>query len=131
MGNPRLTADLDDDAASELIDWGVSLARRVVLETAELPAARAESARDERLNATRKMMRAVNNWVASRDRGDPATHAENVAKIAEKFSQARGEAYDPPNPTRQTAFLEQQLDDSPTDTIVRLREFLEKPDPNP
>lgn len=67
LENEALTADLDDDAAKVLLDWGLALADRAAHETATAP--EADAALDERLAAVRRLLRRVGRWAANPEEG--------------------------------------------------------------
>jgi hypothetical protein len=65
LGDERLTADLDDDPAQSLLDWGLACTERIVGSTANLADdALAETAIETRHKATRRMMRHINRWAS-------------------------------------------------------------------
>ena len=63
MENERLTADLDDEAAQQLLSWGISCAKTIMQSTAGLDDEAAEKATYPRMRATRRLMRETNRWV--------------------------------------------------------------------
>lgn len=65
LENESLTADLDDEAAQTLLDWGISCVRRIALDTADLNDEEAEALMAPRLRAVRRLMRCVNNWLSA------------------------------------------------------------------
>lgn len=62
LGNETLTNDLDDEAASVLLDWALAWAERVAHSTSRLDDEAAQEAMYPRLKAIRKMMRSINRW---------------------------------------------------------------------
>ncbi|RIK39039.1 MAG: hypothetical protein DCC55_19305 [Chloroflexi bacterium] len=79
LDNEALTSNLDDAAAQVLLDWGTAYAREIAQRTAGLDDA--EALLEEKLQATHRLMRAVNQ------RFDPAILAE-----FESDPQARAQA---------------------------------------
>ncbi len=130
LENSRLTADLDDDAAQTLLDWGIALAKRAVTDAAVLEPEAAEQSRYTRLRATRKMMRQVNNFIASRERKPADMRAAALNNITQKAAVASGGAYLAPNETAQARFLEQYTAAPPPQFIAQLRSLLESEKPH-
>jgi len=116
LENESLTADLDDDAAKVLLDWGMShvrLIHRLAVDTPD-----PEGYLYEQMRATRKRMRAVNNWTASRAEKDDAGH---LAALGEILILA---GVDIPS-EQQTEFLRANLSAPVPEFIARLRTFCE------
>lgn len=67
LENERLTADLDDTTADVLLQWGLSLAENIVMDSQDLDDEQAEEAMYVPMKAVRKMMRAINKWINSGD----------------------------------------------------------------
>jgi hypothetical protein len=65
LGNEALIEGLDSSAASELQNWGLLLAERIVQETHDLEEDAAEAANAPRLRALRKWLRLVRVWLLS------------------------------------------------------------------
>jgi len=65
LENERLTADLNDSDADMLLQWGLTLAEKIVLDSQSLDDEQAEEAMYTPMKAVRKMMRAVNKWIFS------------------------------------------------------------------
>jgi hypothetical protein len=129
LGNEGLTADLDDSAAKVLLDWGVACAEKVAGSTDGLGDSEAEGVIEPRLRATRRLMRRVNQWVASRPNIDTKEGAELLSQIIEQAATIYGDSFVPPDDDQRTSFLVQQgeLNDDPIQFIAGLRELLEKP----
>lgn len=81
LENEALTADLDDEAAKALLDWGVSWAERIASETAELDDEAAEEAMYQPMRSLRKMLRAANKWVADPQSEELERITEHVASV--------------------------------------------------
>ena len=79
--NEALTDELNDEAATLLLNWGVAWAERIAHATARLDD---EAAREEispKLKAIRKLMRQVNRWGGNIDSLPEAKQSEIFAKI--------------------------------------------------
>lgn len=116
LENEALTADLDDDAADVLLDWGLSHARRVHRLAVDDPDPAGYVA--TQMKATRKWMRALNRWTPTRAEKDLA---ENAAALAEILTLAGVNA----TPETQTAFLAAHLGEPSPAFIASLRSFCE------
>ncbi|MBE2223185.1 MAG: hypothetical protein IAF02_16705 [Anaerolineae bacterium] len=79
LENERLTADLDDDAADSLLQWGLALTEKVVQDSQNLDDVAAEEAMYAPMKAVRKLMQAVNKWLNSGD----ATYLDVVLNQAQ------------------------------------------------
>jgi Lon protease-like protein len=77
LENETLTADVDDAAASVILDRGIAFARQIAQSTAGMDDAQAEEAMYDRMRAVRRLMRSVNRWVATRRE----TSAENSDRL--------------------------------------------------
>lgn len=129
LGNESLTADLDDTAAKELLDWGLACARMIAQDTARLNNIEAEEAMSPRLRATRQLMRSVNGWVARQGEMDAEVSSTSLAEIIGQAAVIYGEGFTPPDNERRAAFLRQQVEsaDNPQQMVANLRKLLEKP----
>ena len=74
LENEGLTADLNDETADELLNWGLALAEKLVMDSQDLDDDAAEEAMYTPLKALRKMLRAINKWLNSGD----ATYLETI-----------------------------------------------------
>jgi hypothetical protein len=117
LENESLTADLDDAAAKVLLDWGmayVRLSHRLAVDSPE-----PEGYIHNQMRTTRKWMRAVNRWSASRAEKDDAG---NLAAL-ENILTLTGADIDP---EQQIEFLRENLFTPTPEFIDRLRTFCEK-----
>ena len=116
LENEALTAELDDEAAQVLLDWGVSLAQRIASETIELDEAAAEEATYQPMRALRKMLRKINNWA-----GDP-----DHSGLEEILEQA-AITYGPPGTEILAQFGNQVhiTTQNPAENIRQLRAFID------
>ena len=120
LGNESLTADLDDDAAKVLLDWGVACAKQIARSPAGFFGAQGNETMDLRLRDLRRLMRAVNRWASRQQQMD----AEQLAKLL-AYAETIYAGFGPPDSARQQAFLGQSLAASPPEAIARLRAFIE------
>lgn len=127
LENERLTANLDDESAQVLIDWGVACAETIARSTAGLNDKEAEEAMYPRLRATRRLMRRVNRWVANRRTMDAATGAASLDEITAQAEIIYGDDFVPPSRARRDAFsrLHFEYADSPQQLIAHLRDLFE------
>ncbi len=89
LGNERLTADLDDATAQELIAWGLDCVEAVVQDTAGQSDAEAREKLRPQLRAIGRMMRSINNWIATRrDRSGDANATVDRSRIDSILEQA-------------------------------------------
>ena len=123
LGNESLTADLDDDAAQVLLDWGMACAEQIARSTAGLFDDQGDETMDLRLRDLRRLMRAVNRW-APRQQPMDAAQLSKLLGYAETIYAG----LEPPDSARQQAFLGQSLAASTPETIARLRAFVEGQD---
>ncbi len=129
LDNERLTADLDDSAAKELLDWGLTAAKQIVQGTADVDdETQAQEAMYPRLRATRRMMRAVNIWIVNVREGDIEGSTRALDRIFEQASIIYGRAFTPPSAEQRDAFISTQAKsvDNPPQMIANLRQILER-----
>jgi len=126
LDNESLTADLDDAAAKELLDWGLACAKKVAQETASLQALTAETSLTDRLQATRRLMRAVSNWVVGQQEMDAASASNALSTVLEQATVIYGKKFTPPVQAQYTAFLaEQATPGEPAQMVTKLRQLIE------
>lgn len=126
LDNESLTDELDDSAAKELLDWGLDLGSRIAQGTANVENDdQADQAMYPRLRATRRLMRSVNRWVLSQQRGDMACSSEAFDQIVEQVRVIYGQAFEPPSEEQKTRFLQAQSEfvGSPLELIANLRQL--------
>jgi hypothetical protein len=131
LDNERLTADLDDSAAKELLDWGLTAAKQIVQGTADVDDDdQAQEAMYPRLRAARNMMRAVNIWVTNEREGDVEGSTRALDRIFEQASVLYGRAFTPPSTEQRDAFIHTQAQsvENPPQMIANLRRLLERPE---
>ena len=79
-GNESLLEMLDEEAATEMLEWGKSTVTSLVKETEGMDDEAAELALDERLKAVRQFMRSAGNWAAGKYT-DPADRLKLREKL--------------------------------------------------
>lgn len=86
LENESLTADLDDQAANTLLDWGSTLARQAAQSTSRLEDEHAEVVLSDKMRAVRLIMRYAGKWAADPEQG---TALEKVfAQAAEIYGES-------------------------------------------
>jgi hypothetical protein len=134
LENERLTSDLDDSAAKVLLDWGLSVGRQIVQGTADVDDdEQADQAMYPRLRATRRLMRAVNLWIANQREGDIENRDKAFNSILEQASVIYGRSFDALDDEQRAALANKQSEfaDDPPQMIAHLRELFEHPDDIP
>jgi len=116
LENEALTADLDDDAAKVLLDWGMARVRLIHRLAVDEPDY--EGYISEQMRANRKLMRAINNCTVARAEKDDKSH---ITALGEILTHAGVTA----SLEQQTAFLTAHLSDPPPEFIANLRKFCE------
>jgi len=79
LDNERLTADLDDEAAKVLLDWGLDRATEIVNQTGNMNEHQAYEFLGPRLKAVRRMLSATNRWISCQ--GHQQSELEQLEKI--------------------------------------------------
>ena len=126
MGNEALFEMLETDAASEMLNWGIEMAKSLVKKTDELDEPAADLALLPRLKEIRQTMRSIGNWAAGKYT-DAASRAELRDKLLKQFRVILGERTILPT-TAELDRLLNQADDknkTPFQRISKLRELLE------
>jgi len=139
LENESLTADLDDEAAKVLIDWGLDRATEIAARTGRMNDSLAHDYLVPRLKAVRRMLRATNRWIS--DQSHQESKLDQLGKI---FRQAtvvydrvgpEEDAFDPEGVAGQTWFSElewrtlfteaSQISGEPAEMINALRQITE------
>jgi hypothetical protein len=126
-GNEALLEMLDTEAASEMLNWGITTAKSLVHETEGLDDIAANLAILPRLKAVRQVMRSVGNWAAGKY-ADAATRVPLRDKLLEHFRMIFGRDKKLPSPKKMDEVLN-QVDDknnSPHQLILKLKGLLEE-----
>lgn len=126
MGNEALLEMLETNAATEMLNWGIDMAKSLVKKTDELDEPSADLALLPRLKEIRQTMRSIGNWAAG-TYSDSASRAELRGKLLERFRAILGERTILPTTTELDRLLNQADDKNktPYELILQLRELLE------
>ena len=117
LDNEALTADLDDDAAKLLLDWGVGFARKIVGQTVEMNDAQAEDAIYQPMRSLRKMLRGANKWA-----NGPGE--KNLRRVLKEAPNVYGHGYTQPGEDEIDALMGQIPPTAPQ-RVMALKNFLE------
>lgn len=90
LGDESLGADLVDEQAQVLLDWGLNLAERVVRSTQALDEGQASAVIDEGLYALRRTMRRVGKLVGNLNHMEAEAAQERLSKILNVADQLPG-----------------------------------------
>ena len=126
-GNEALLGMLQTEAATEMLNWGIAMAKSVISRTRELDDWTAELALLPRLKAIRQSMRSIGNWAAGKY-GDPESRLQLRDKLLEHFRTIFGERRELPT-ARQMDDLLSQVDNknqTPRELIQKLQDLLEQ-----
>jgi hypothetical protein len=129
LDNESLTADLDDEAADTLLEWGVANARTIARSISGLiEGGTTEETLSERLRALRQMMRSVNNYVAGQQLDGQGQQL--LDKILEQAAVVYGKHFTPPSAAQRTEFITTQRHflHNPAQLVANLRRFIENRD---
>ena len=128
MGNESLVEMLETEAATEMLNWGITIAKTLVSKTMDLDDLTAELALLPRLKAIRQSMRSIGNWAAGKY-SDPASRVQLREKLLEQFKVIFGEETRLPSPEKMEALLN-EVDDqgnTPHQLVLKLRTLIEEP----
>jgi hypothetical protein len=126
-GNEALLEMLETDAASEMLNWGITTAKSLVSKTRGLDDFAAELAILPRLKAIRQAMRSIGNWSVGKY-ADAASRIQLRDKLLDHFRMIFGEEPHLPPAEKMDAVLN-QVDDksnSPHQLILKLRQLIEE-----
>ena len=127
-GNEALLEMLETEAATEMLNWGITTAKSLVSKTMELDDFAADLAILPRLKAIRQSMRSIGNWAAGKY-SDPASRIQLRDKLLAHFRTIFGEEKRLPPPEKLDEVLN-QVDDkqkTPRQLVLNLRQLLEEP----
>jgi hypothetical protein len=127
-GNEALLQMLDTDAASEMLNWGITTAKSMISRTMELDDFAAELTILPRLKAIRQSMRSIGNWAAGKY-ADPESRIQLREKLLGHFRTIFGEDKPLPPPEKMDEVLNKVDDKShtPQQLILTLKDLLEEP----
>jgi len=123
LENEALTADLDDDAAKVLLDWGIACVNMMAQSTRGLDDLAAAMA--PRLRALRRLMRLVNRWLPKRSEMANAGQITLLTKIIERAMIVYDKEFTLPDTAQWDTFLQHNLATSPVQTIENLQVLIE------
>ena len=124
VGNESLAASLDDDAASELISWGQSAAKRIVDETEGMDDDLAEEQMAPRLRALRLLMRAVSRWVGEAQSLDEESRLALWERAGNQAKILFGDSFD--LPSMDEVITKMPSDADAAQVIAWLKTFIEE-----
>ena len=126
-GNEALLEMLETDAASEMLNWGITTAKSLVSKTKGLDDFAADLAILPRLKAIRQAMRSIGNWAAGKY-ADAASRVELREKLLNHFRTIFGEEARLPSAEKMDTVLNQVDDKSntPHQLVLKLRQLVEE-----
>lgn len=128
-GNESLLQMLDAEAATEMLNWGITTAKSIVSKTQDLDDFAADLAILPRLRAVRQSMRSIGNWAAGKY-VDAASRVQLRDKLLQNFKLIFGEDSHLPSAEKMDTVLN-QVDDktkTPNQLISNLKNLLEEAD---
>jgi hypothetical protein len=130
LGNESLADNLETEAASSLMKWGLELSKRIVMEFGDIEESLAEEASYPRLRALRMLMRLVNRWGREETAMDRAAKSNLLDQMLIQAGIIYGPRFVHPDEARREAFLDTRPG-NPVEFITALRELFEgKNEPN-
>jgi hypothetical protein len=81
LGDERLTAGLDDETGSFLLDWGLALAKIAAADSSGLEDQVATEIMQTRIKAAKRLLRYLNYWLRNSDDWDLLEEEEMLSKI--------------------------------------------------
>ena len=126
-GNEALLQMLDTQAASDMLEWGITTARSMIDRTGERDGFNIELAILPRLKALRQSMRSIGNWAAG-NYTNPEDRLELRDRLLAHFRTIFGARRELPT-ARQLDDLLGQVDDknqTPRQLVLKLQDLLEQ-----
>ena len=126
-GNEALLEMLDTEAATEMLNWGITTAKSMMSRTIEMDDLSAELAVLPRLKAIRQSMRSIGNWAAGKYIGSESRR-QLRDKLLGYFRTIFGEKRELPSAGQLDELLGQVDDKShtPRQLILKLQDLLEQ-----
>jgi len=125
-GNESLLEMLETGAATELFNWGSSLAAAIARDTEGMDDATADTSMAPRLKALRQAVRSMGNWAAGKY-SDPADRLQLKSKLLEQFKLILGESMELPADNLNTVIDSVDVPGStPHSLLLKLKELIEK-----
>ncbi len=106
LENESLTADLDEEAAQGILDWGLALAEEIVQSTARLDDVKAEEAMEPRLQALRRLLRDASHFLAHTQRLTPEQAVRALDGLTRYAQKVYGAGYVAPETAARRAFVQ-------------------------
>jgi hypothetical protein len=129
LENESLTADLNDEAAKVLLDWGVARAKEIANGTIEiLDEEQAEEAMYAQMRALRRILRTTNQWATKINTIDREYGESALATIIEQAAILFGQSYITPNEVSCRDLVNRQ-NSPPSAFIASLLSLIENPQP--
>ncbi len=107
LEDERLTADLNDAAATALLDWGIATAKGIVADTETLDDEEAEAAMYPRLRALRTVMRYASSWFGKRGTADLDKNVQLIRKVVVKTAVIHPNTFAPADEAEQLLFAQE------------------------
>lgn len=124
-GNESLLGMLEENAASEMLDWGIKMSTSIVNETDGMDDVEADETLAPKLKAVRSSLRSIGNWAAGKYvEADDRIQLRD--KLLEHFSTILGEGHTLP-PTEVMDELINQVDDAsntPDQLVLKLKQLI-------
>lgn len=130
LENENLTADLNDEAAQVVMDWGINCAREIAMRTVEfLDDEQAEDAMYKPMRALRRMLRTINKWSEKINSLDKEYGINALNNILEEANVVYGTTFRKPDEETIAGILNRQdeLTKSPVAFLAHLRSAIENP----
>ena len=126
-GNESLLEMLDTEAATEILNWGMTTAKSLVNKTQDLDDFAADLAILPRLKAIRQSMRSIGNWAAGKYT-DVASRVQLRDKLLANFKVIFGEDSPLPSPEKLNDVLNEVDDKSntPSQLVLKMKQLLEE-----
>lgn len=125
-GNESLLEMLETEAASELFNWGSSLAALIARDTEGLDDAAADAAMAPRLKALRQAVRSMGNWAVGKY-SDPADRMQLKSNLMEQFQLILGKPANlPADELNKVIDSHDVPGSSPLALILKIKELIEK-----
>ena len=127
MGNESLVEMLETEAATEMLNWGIAIAKTLVRKTMDLDDLATELAIVPRLKAIRQSMRSIGNWAAGKY-ADPESRVQLREKLLGNFKMIFGEDARLPSTEKLDVLLNEAHDknNTPHQLILKLKELIEE-----
>lgn len=123
-GNESLAASLGEEAASELLSWGETIAKRIVDKTDGMDDDTAEEYMSPRLRALKSMMRLIGRWAGEADSLDADSRLTLWNRASEQVGVLFGEAFT--LPSMDDALAQIPADANAQQAIVWFKNFIDE-----